>query len=154
MVQTIYLHNYIVDILQCFGDLDIVVNKILEAGEQGVFDLESCPKAPDRNHCKQYDIDITNESYLQLLAMRGNSSSTLSLRRIIYYFVDNEMYTQLDWQQTTIFIPQSHILFKKQLSRLLTCYNRLLQVTPAIYKNAIKEQIKKLSEISYEVSHT
>ena len=58
MKQSIYLHREIVDTLRCFGELDEVINKILEEASVGKFDVMDKPPCPDRSGAGRYDVDI------------------------------------------------------------------------------------------------
>ena len=98
MIISIYLHRPIVETLRCFGTLTEVVDKILSAGDDGTIDIMDKPPAPDRNGAGRYDIDVTNENYLSLLETFSINSPKISIRRLLYWFVDNEMYNELDWE--------------------------------------------------------
>ena len=92
-----YLHNDIVDVLKTFGDLNDVVNKILDAADEGYIEVEDKPPCRDRDGCDRYNIDIHNENYLELLRIHGVKSKQISLRRLLYWFVENEIYEELGW---------------------------------------------------------
>ena len=98
MKISIYLHKPIADLLKEFGNLSFVVNKILERVEDGTLELENKPAAPDRYGASRYNIDITNEYYLSLIATYSVNSPKISLRRLLYWFVENEIYEELDWK--------------------------------------------------------
>ena len=97
MLMSVYLHDEIASVLKCYGNLSDVVNKVLDAASAGAFDFEDKPEAPNRSGARRYDIDITNEDYIELHRMYRNSPK-ISLRRLLYWFVENEMYEILEWQ--------------------------------------------------------
>ena len=98
MIFSIYLHKNIYEVLNCYGDLSTVTNRILDACEQGVIDLFDMPKCQQRDGATRCDIDVTSEYYLQLVATFPVNSPRISLRRLLYWFVENEMYDVLEWE--------------------------------------------------------
>ena len=100
MKFSIYLSNDVKDILECYGTINDVVNKILECGAEGLFDIMDKPTPPPKENGKQIIIDVIEPNYLELVEMYGTKSSRISLRRLLYWFVDNEMYVELGWEGT------------------------------------------------------
>lgn len=97
MQMSVYLHDEICAVLKCFGTLDEVTNRILDSASEGIFDVENKPQVVERSGAKRYNIDVRNEDYLELYRIRRNSPS-ISLRRLLYWFVENEMYDYLAWE--------------------------------------------------------
>ena len=116
MKQSIYLHSCIVNVLKCYGDLDEVINKILYEGAKGTIEIMDKPPCPDRDGASRYDVDITDENYLQLLSYYSPYSSKISIRRLIYWFVENEMYNELGWTQSKSYESRELKLFNNKLS--------------------------------------
>lgn len=100
MKFSIYLSNDVKDALECYGPINDVVNKILECGAEGLFDIMDKPTPPPKENGKQIIIDVIEPNYLELVEMYGTKSSRISLRRLLYWFVDNEMYIELGWEGT------------------------------------------------------
>lgn len=99
MILSVYLHKDKVDVLKMFdSDLSQAINKMLDAADQGYFDVEDKPECESRDGASRYNVNVTNESYLQLLQTFGVKSKRVSLRRLIYWFVDNEIYNELGWE--------------------------------------------------------
>lgn len=98
MKFSIYLSNNVIDILECYGPINDVVNKILECGAEGLFDIMDKPTPPPKENGKQVIIDVTEPNYLALVDMYSVKSSRISLRRLLYWFVDNEVYVELGWE--------------------------------------------------------
>ena len=88
------------DILQCYGSITDVTNRILECGAEGLFDIMDKPTPPPKENGHQVIIDVTEPTYLELVDMYSIRSSRISLRRLLYWFVDNEMYIELGWEAT------------------------------------------------------
>lgn len=99
MVITVYLHDEILTALQHFGTLEEVANRIVDAAVNGVFDSESLEKCPPAGtNTRKYTVNITNREYIEHRNMLGAKSSKVSLRRMLYHFVNNELYFDLGWQ--------------------------------------------------------
>lgn len=120
MKLSIYLHSSIVDVLKCYGDLDDVVNKILEQGAAGVFDVMNKPPCPGRDGAGRYEIDIVEPTYLEMLETYSPFSSKISLRRLLYWFVENEIYEELGWEQTRAYESRNDILLSKKVANALS----------------------------------
>ena len=66
MIVSIYLHKYVVDTLQLFGNLDETINKILQAGADG--DIEILDRPPCMNQTVlEYQYD---ELFIGLLTLQ------------------------------------------------------------------------------------
>lgn len=134
----IYLHKDVVDILTCFGDLNTVTNKILDMALAGHFPLEHLPTAPDRSGARQYTIIVTNDEYLELCKIRGNNSKNISLRRILYYFVDNELYDTFNWAPKTTYVRQSDVDFTNRLAKLIGDLVKLTKIAPSKHQSTLR----------------
>lgn len=98
MVVSIYLHKYVVDILQLFGNLDETINRILQSGADGDIEILDRPPCINRNGASRYNVNITQRDYLELLRSYPINSPKISIRRIVYWFVDFAIYEQLGWK--------------------------------------------------------
>lgn len=96
---SIYLSNDIINVLQCFGSIDDVTNKILECGAEGLFDIMDKPTPPPKQDGHQVVIDVIEPTYLELVDAYTVRSSRISLRRLLYWFVENEIYAELGWEE-------------------------------------------------------
>ena len=103
MRMSLYLHDEIYAILRCYGPLNEVINRILDAGTAGAFDIMDKPRVPDRSGARRFDVDVDNEEYLSLLRKHGYNSTRTSLRRLVYWFIENEMYEILDWEVVDLY---------------------------------------------------
>lgn len=99
MLTSIYLHRPVAETLLLFGDtLEDSINRILDVCAEGRIDLMDKPACPDRTGAMRYNIDIKNAYYLDLYNYYPVNSSKISLRRLLYWFVDNEIYNELGWR--------------------------------------------------------
>lgn len=96
MKKRVVLPTETVLILEHFGTLSDVTNRILSLVESGDIDIGCLPPANIANYSnkKKVNIDITNNWYLSN-EINGN---TLSITRLLQYFVDNELYNDLQWE--------------------------------------------------------
>jgi len=102
MKQTVYLSYPVIEILTCLGpSLNDVVNKILAYGEQGLFDLENKPPVGTRTGGKHCTINVTNQHYIDLVATLGEKNNNISLRRLLHWFVEEEIYEECGWEVTS-----------------------------------------------------
>ena len=112
MIQSVYLHKYVVDTLCLFGNLSEVVNRILQEGADGNIELIDRPPCTNRDGASRYNIVINQPDYLDMLQYCPVNSPKLSIRRILYWFVDFAVYDDLGWKQTNAYED-------KELKRLL-----------------------------------
>lgn len=115
MKISLYLHRDRADVLSTFGNLSDVINRILDAADEGLIDIEDRPACEPRDGAARFDVEITNDNYLQLLQAYGIKSKRISLRRIVYWFVDNEVYNDLGWEPTNDYVDS----FNKRLNKLV-----------------------------------
>lgn len=98
MIVNVYLERRVRDVLKCYGNLNDVTNNILQLGAEGIINVMDKPTAPPKKDGQQYAIDVTEENYIGLMAIYGPKSSRISLRRLLYWFVDNEIYNEIGWE--------------------------------------------------------
>ena len=117
MKLSIYLHDEIYNILRCFGQLDDVVDKMLKAWENGEIDISCKQPCPGRDNAKRYDIEIRNRTYLAILSEEGPNSFRYSLRRALYWFVEEEIYNELRWTMETKFVNKQFEKFVNDVKK-------------------------------------
>lgn len=99
MKFNVYLHRNVADLLLRYGDsIDTVVNNILNEMELRDEPMVDLPPAPPRDNVRRLSVDVTNKAFLDLSDIFGQYSGRVSLRRIIYYFYDNEKYIEYGWR--------------------------------------------------------
>lgn len=79
-----------------YGDDDFVINQILSFATKYNLNLYNKPPAPSKNAIlySHRIINITDPDYLLELASHPVNSPVTSLRRIIFWFFDAEMYDE------------------------------------------------------------
>lgn len=125
MKLSIYLHKDRVEILRTYGNLSDVVNKILDASDEGYFDVENKPECEPREGASRYDIEVTNENYLAMLKVYGIKSKTISLRRLIYWFVDNEIYSDIGWECVNDYVDEKSTKINNCLMKINSLLDKL-----------------------------
>lgn len=148
MTINIHLHKEIADALRCFGDLSTVVNKILQAGALGVIDIMDKDACPDKDGCEHCRIEVTEPNYLELYKMYGPKNRRISLRRLLYWFVENEIYDELGWHPNAEVVDRRAILFEKKLNIATTELIRAMGYTSSTdVKNKLAAIISAIGEL-------
>lgn len=142
MKLSVYLHSYVVDTLRMYGKLDDVVNAMLDEADNGMFDIKDKPNCPSRDGASRYMIDVTNENYLLLMQSYPPNSSKISLRRLIYWFVENEIYSICGWTYNNVLRRKEN---NKITKKILDLKEQLNKLTPLIADNY--EAIIAMTEI-------
>lgn len=125
MIQSIYLHSHIVNTLRTFGNLSEVINRILQAGADGKIELTDRPPCINRAGASRYNIDITQPEYLELLNYYPLNSPKVSIRRIIYWFVDFEIYNQLNWKPQNKYVDKDLQLLCSHINKARNSIERI-----------------------------
>ena len=141
MIQSIYLHRPIAETLSCFGNLSDVINRILQEGARGKFDIMDKPPAPDRQGASRYDVDITEPTYLDLVSMYTPFSTHISIRRLIYWFVENEIYNELDWHQVKGYVSKRTTVLTNKINK---AYDELQRAISYSDNSSITAQLKQI----------
>ena len=127
MKMSVQLHRQYYNYICHFGTLDEVVNKILDAAERGEIEIyDNCQAAPPAYETSRYTVNITNKAYIHMVETLGARSPVVSLRRILYWFVDNEIYTVLDLPYKTL-LPSQLRELKNVMTHIDTAYERTLR---------------------------
>lgn len=150
MVYHIYLHRYIVEAMEQFGPLWKVIPRIVDEGVAGAFPIEALPPAPHRTpgDMVQVTVDVTNEDYNAMVQERSTRSSLVSLRRIIYHFVDNELYVDLGWQPSPTATPAPSA-YQRTLAIVITDVARLRQYAPPAALPHISHIVQELEVLQH-----
>ena len=149
MIVSIYLHKQIAETLKCYGNLTEVMDRILTHCEQGDIDLMDKPKTPPRNTASRYDIDVTNEYYLDMLTSFPPNSTRISLRRLLYWFVENEMFDVLGWEPVNEYKSSDKERILKRLNAIssdLFKLKRIFNEDELIWANIVLKNLDDLKE--------
>lgn len=143
----IRLHKEYVDVLTQFGTLSYTTNCILNACEIGAIDLFDKPVAPPKDGTQKHIITIDNLWYEQLLDDYGPKNMHISLRRLLYWFVDNEIYNDIGLQ---IDATKRTVLDTRFAREKATCIQQLKKLQNLSTRNSrrkLQEIIQSLIEV-------
>ena len=129
MKLSVYLHDYVAETLLTYGTLDEVTNRILSLADEGVIDFADKPVCEPRDGANRYDINVTNETYLNSLELHGFKSKFISLRRLLYWFVNDEIYLTLDWETKNDYICKKDAQVNKRIDEIVQRLERLKLLT-------------------------
>lgn len=155
MKFSVYLHSHIVDTLRMYGKLSDVVNAMLDEADNGMFDVTDKPNCSSRDGASRYDIDVTNENYIMLANSYPVNSSKVSLRRLIYWFVENEIYDECGWTTNNILRRQEKSKIHKKIHAIEESVAKLVPIVSDNYDaimalTEITKQFNKLLDIYKE----
>lgn len=136
---SIYLHQEIIDILNCFGKMNDVVNRLLEECINNGSIYGEMEKAPDRTGARRLVFFIRKDLISQLPRM--------SLRPIIYWFVENEIYNELGWKMSKEYGVELKEKINKQYLETLASLNKLNDLLNGKIDDAINIVEKNYYEI-------
>ena len=126
MKLSLYLHSYITDVLLTYGTLDETINKILDAADEGYFEIENKPSCENRDGANRYNVTVKNDTYLSMLKIYGVKSKAISLRRLVYWFVENEIYNEVGWEPINDYTNRDNAKWNKQLDKVLNELDKLI----------------------------
>lgn len=138
---SVYLHEEIVEILKCFGSLNDVVNKALrECINTGKVFEHQIPSAPSREDARRLNLYIDDDVFEEL------NLSKLKVRPILYWFIDNEVYRELDWEISREYGADRKERANKLLRSILADLKKFSMLTN---KN-VESIIDEMEKIYYE----
>jgi hypothetical protein len=147
MIISVYLHDEIASVLKCYGTLNEVTNRILDSASNDEFDLMNKPTAPDRAGARRFDIDVVNQDYLDLMQQFPPNSSHISLRRLLYWFVEYEMFDELGWEPVNVYINKN----EEKFNRLLVKMRAMLETMSRISHGETKDKILTMLDMAKEL---
>lgn len=139
MKLSVYLSNMIIEELKLYGDVDKVINRIVDTVvEKGYIDEIEFPSYGNRSNDTRLTVDIDNAEYEVLLETLGHNSKMYSLRRIIYWFIHNDKPSEFGW--TVIPNPKYNAYIDMSI--------KSAKAANKIYESEIlKDVINKLTEL-------
>lgn len=127
---SLYLHQEVIDLLECFGELSDVVNRLLEECiDKGLIYQNVVSTAPDRADARRVDVFVKYDIVCQLAGVR--------VRSIIYWFVENEIYTELGWQMSHHYGEKQKQKLEKQFNATIASLRKLNELCNGKVKDAI-----------------
>ena len=146
MLLTIYLSDEIAFVLECFGDMNFVVNNILEAAAEGLIDIMDKPNIAEKKGGHYYHINVEEPNYISMIETFGSRSSRISLRRLLYWFVDNEIFSEFGWEISNTPIDKKSV---KSYGCLMELKNTLYKANKTFPE--FKEDFEAINEILREI---
>ena len=116
-ILSVYLQDDVANVVLCFGNtMDEAVANILNAIDKFDAGFEDKPFYGMREGARRYNIVVTNQSYIELLNLRGANNPRVSLKRILEWFVYEELYETIDIQPVRNF---KNDFINKQRNKLM-----------------------------------
>lgn len=125
-------------VLQQFGNINDVVSNILSLVENNILSVDNLPSAfTTHTDCVKTTIFITNAWYISNEEVR----KSFSLTRLLQYFVDNELYNELNWQCVTdtnatnklqLYLHEAQEALFKAINLKPTCIDTLVDIVAQI----------------------
>jgi hypothetical protein len=125
-----------------------VINAVLDESDNGMFDVFDKPNCDSRDGASRYSVEITNENYLTLMQTYPANSSKISLRRLLYWFVENEIYNECGWTFNNILRRQVDSKIVKKIKDLQTAVTK---IQPLVADNY--EALMSLTSINNELDN-
>ena len=138
---SIYLHQEILDTLECFDtNINDVINKLFEdCINTGILYENDIPPAPDREGARRVEVFLNYDIVCQLSGIR--------VRPVIYWFVENEIYSELNWEMRGDYGVTQKLKIKKQFDRALSELHKLNE----IYGGNVSDIIGELEGLRYKI---
>lgn len=152
MLIKLYLDEQTVTLLRMFGTINDVVNRIIDEGMAGKFDMFDKPVAPPREDCSRYEVHINNEDYIQMMTNYPEKSSKVSLRRLVAWFVENEVYSELGWNISCDKHKRDNLV--KKLDEITNMLQKNMTIFPMVNHELFSNMItdcKRLQEKLYGI---
>ena len=148
ILVSVYLEPEIHDTLCMFGELDEVVNRILNEGSMGKFDITNKPNYySGRVNCNRYEIMVNNEDYINLKSKYPINSSKISLRRLLQWFVYDEVFDLLGWKPLRQYTDRYKQKFNKIKGGIISNLIKLKKVSTKSQSTKIDKIILQLNEV-------
>ena len=103
--------------MEMFGDVSEVTNKILHLAETEQISVMNKPAVNDIQHPRKLSILVNNEYYEDLVLTYGITSRNISLKRLLCWFFETEQYLQFNWKPKNEYINKRIERFKSVLTK-------------------------------------
>ena len=127
---SIYLHQEIIDTLECFGALGDVINKAIRDCINGNV-INNISPAPSRNDARRVEVYIKSELI--------NELAGVPIRSFVYWFVENEVYYELNWQTSREYGQKRKEKLEKQFDKTMAEICKLDKMFDGKMTDIIKE---------------
>lgn len=132
---SVYLHQDVIDVLECFGKISDVLTKMMKTLVQtDLLDGETLGTAPSREDARRIEFFVDDDTVLQLTG--------LPFRQIIYWFVENEVYDQLGWEPVREYREREKTRITNGFDRVLSELSKL----NSLVNNSLQDVIDTLEE--------
>lgn len=131
-------------ILRLFGTMDEVVQKALVLAERGEIDFEDCPYVQQYGRLKHVVVTVDNPYYETLRSLYGATSTKISINRLLYYIVDNELYEVYEWKQVNKYNEENEAKIAGCKSTILHNINKLTKMLISIEQ---QDKLKKAYDL-------
>lgn len=138
------------NILTVFGSIEDVIYKALELCENGEIDLENLPQTANfvNTENKTVSVIITNSYYENLRNMYGATSPKVSLRKLLCYIVENEIYFDYHWEVVQVYDNETRNKINSYKYDITNKANKLVKLLKdEATKNKINEFIKLIDSL-------
>lgn len=145
---TIPLEYY--NILTVFGSIEDVIYKALDLCESGEIDLENLPQTADfaNVESKRVSVIITHRYYENLREIYGTTSPRVSLRKLLCYIVENEIYYEYHWEVVQVYDKETRNKINSYKYDIITKSNKLTKLLKdEATKNKINEFVKIIDSL-------
>lgn len=126
------------NILSMFGTMDEVTAKALELCENGEILLETLPPVYADETSKTFQVVINNNYYENLREIYGPTSPKVSIRKLLCYIVENEVYTDYKWPVVRLYDEQT---LKKIKAYKLDTIGKTAKIIPLIKDKDIAREL-------------
>lgn len=131
-----------IDILEMYGSLDSVTDKALDmVYTDQLPPINEMPAAPILSDTCKRVIKVTNEEYDDNCKLLGPKHHANSIKRLLTYIVDNEIY--LNWQMR----ETASDTYNKRLSECIGRLDKLSQIAPLQDRKRINEALTILETL-------
>lgn len=138
------------NILTVFGSIEDVIYKALELCENGEIDLENLPQTANFVNVenKIISVVITNSYYENLRTIYGTTSPKVSLRKLLCYIVENEIYFDYHWEVVQVYDKETRNKIDSYKYDIITKVNKLTKLLKdETTKSKINEFVKLINSL-------
>ena len=118
-----------VNLLRMYGTLEkvtqLALNMVHNETLPPIQEMDSAPS--DKRGCGKYIIAVNDEQFCKDCEIYGANNPRVSIRRLLYYIVDNEIYT--DWELRTTPL-ETDDKYKERINKCILIIKTLMRKAP------------------------